>query len=346
MEVTLNDPDRVLDLNRAELRWQITDPGGASDWKRESLIAGRAILDLSKHDWKRGAHLIQAKLFKTATDPDSAVVDAVTLGVWFMPPPPVGMAVLIDGNPATPDIELPNNKAEVDVTAIVDAKLNPGGVAVTVSWTGGKPVERRRNVQGGFDAVKVPVAVESTTVVMVTATNLGDDVNPKTESSSVEVRVRRKPVEKVPPPQLKLLVLTAFDHRTVTDAPYVVSTQSATVTASTQLLAALTAFEWQVSEVEWDAGKWKTITEGKWEPAQLTTRRRTPICASFTLAHSSTMPQAPDRALFVQVRAKVANSDYSTDSAIIRYDGLPDVTVKIPPSVITTPGPAPIFLVG
>ena len=144
LEVTLSDPDNVLDLDRAELRWQITGPAWASEWKRESLAAARVVLDLSKHDWKRGEHRIQVKLFKTADAPDSAVVDSIPIAFWFMPPPPT-LTVQLDGKPIAPQrgdyVREQRSRSDRDC----GRESQPRGRAVTLSWTGGKPVELKRN---------------------------------------------------------------------------------------------------------------------------------------------------------------------------------------------------------
>ena len=174
----------------------------------------------------------------------------------------------------------------------------------------------------------MPLNAQGTTVILVTATNLGDGVKAETESQTVEVRVRKQALPKViPPPTLKLLVLTPHDLRTV-DAPYVVSAQQATVVASAQPGAALTAFEWKIAEAEWKAGKWE-IAEAEWKAGKLDAKIN---------SETRELPlPVTDKSLVVQIRAKIANSEYATDSAIIRYDGLPDVTVTMPPPVITTP---------
>ena len=60
--------------------------------------------------------------------------------MWFVPPPPV-LSVQLDKKPVAPDAEIVSETDEVEVLAVVDAKRNPDDAAVTLSWTGGKPVE-------------------------------------------------------------------------------------------------------------------------------------------------------------------------------------------------------------
>ena len=313
VNVTLNDPDRVLDLDRAELQWRAVGPGAAPEWNRESFAAGRATLDLSKHDWKRGEHRVHIKLFKTGA---TAPLHEVTIGVLYVPQPPV-VAVKIDGKAPAHGVEIATLNEEVEVTATADAKGNPDGAAVTLSWTGGKPVELARNPDGTFAPAKVKLKAGSTTVILATATNRGDGAKADIESHSVEVRVRRLVPDVVPPPTVTLAVLTPFDFRALPDSPFVVSTPTATLTATVQdKKNPISEFQWKIGGADWK--------DGKLDPATGTATLDVPL------------PQT-DEPLVVQVRAKSKASEYATDAATVRFDGLPEVTVTMPPVVVTVP---------
>ena len=312
LEVSLNDPDSVLDLDRAELRWQITGPaGGASALARVPFSSGRAGLDLSKHAWTRGEHRVHVTLFKSPSD--EVPLLEVTFVVWFRPPAPV-LTVKIDKVPAA-GVEITTENDEVEVTATADAKANPDGAAVTLSWTdGGKPVVLTRKPDGTYGPAKVTLKAQGTTAILVTATNLGEGVKAADESHAIEVRVRK--LVKIVPPTVKLLVLTPFDFRTATNEPYVVSTETATLTATVECATPLAAFEWKVGTAEWVVGKLDEKTKS----------------ATRELA----LP-ANGAPLVVEVRAKAVNGASATDSATISYQEIPAVSVTLPPAQVTAP---------
>ncbi len=315
VDAALHDPDGVVDLDRAELHWRTVGPGGASAWHRESFAAGRVILDLTKHPWTRGEHRVHMKLLKTGEPADVALVDEVTAAVWFVPPPPT-LTVTLDGKP--PSAESETKAEEVEIAAVADAKANPDGAAVTVSWTGGAPFKLCPKPGGTFAPEKIKLGV-GTTVIRVTATNRGDDVNADTESYAVEFRVRKlaPPVPKVvPPPGVKLLVVTPYDFRTVTDAPYVVSTPTASFTATVQDTNAIAQFEWKVGDADWKPG---TLD---------------PKSKSETREIALPQTGVP---VVVRVRAKSEASAFAEDKAEVRFDGLPEVSVTMPPAVVTKP---------
>jgi hypothetical protein len=316
LSVALNDPDSVLDLERVNLRWQLTGPGGTTEWVSEPFGGARAVLNLSKYAWKRGEHSIHIKLFKTGAAPaDAVLVDEVTVGVGYIPPAPE-LSVKIDTKVPT-GAEITTENETVEVAATVDAKPNPDGAGVSVSWTGGgEPVELRRNADGSFGPHKIKLKPGEAVAVMVTATNRGTGVKPELESHTAEARVRRLQPKQVPPPGVKLLVVTPYDFRIATEQPYVVSTQKVFVTATVfpQAGAPVTEFEWQIGGAV-EAGKLDAKTNSQTREIEL------PL----------------DKALTLRVRAKSKDSPDAFDSAEIRYDGLPEVSVTMPPEVVTAP---------
>ena len=310
IDVSLTDLDETFDLDGAELHWRITGPGGAGAWQRVPFAAGRTAIDLRKHEWARGEHRAQLKLL---TPGSAAPVHEVAAAVWFVPPAPA-LAVKLDGKPPAADPETMND--EVEITALVDAKANPAGAAVTLSWTDAKPVELPAGPGGTFLPAKVKLKPQGTTTIQVTATNRGDGVVAALESTAVTVRVRKLAPKVVPPPAVKLLVVTPYDFRTVTDAPYVVSTPAVTFSATVQDANPITAFEWKVGDGEWTAGKLDPKTHAE--------------------AREIALP-ATGAPLVVRVRAKSKDSEFAVDSAEARFDGLPDVTVAMPPAVVSGP---------
>ena len=313
LEISINDPDSVLDLDRAELRWRVTGAAGPSVVTREQFSAGRVALDLSKHAWTRGEHRVQVKLFKSPAD--DVPLHEVTCVVSYRPPPPVLM-VKIDGKVPAAGVEITTENAEVEVTATADVKANPDGAAVALSWTGSdKTVMLTRNPDGTFAPAKVPLKADGTTAILVTATNLGDGVKAADESHAIEVRVRK--LAKIVPPTVKLLVQTPFDFRTATDQPYVVSTENATLSATVDCPTPLAGFEWKVGEADWEAVE-------KFDPKTKSATREVKLLAE-------------GKPLVVQFRAKAANGATATDAATVIYQEIPAVSVTLPPAEVTAP---------
>ena len=313
VSVALSDPGEVLDPDRLELRWQIAGPGGASEWTAEPFKAAHARLDLSKYPWKRGEYAVHLKLFKTGDAPaDAVLAEEQTLVFGYVPPAPQ-LAVKIDNKVPESGAEIIVEKDEVEVA--VDAKANPDGASVTVSWTGGgAPVELRRNAGDTFAPHTLKLKPGEGVTVMVTATNRGAGVKPLVESRTVTARVRRLAAKTVTPPAVKLLVLTPHDFRTATDQPYVVSTRKAVVTATVAGPDPVAEFEWNI--------------DGKLEVGKLDAK---------TNSETRELDLPPDKPLAVRVRAKSKDSGDAFDTVEIRYDGLPEITLTQPPVVVTAP---------
>src|SRR5579883_802839 len=258
VEISIRDPDQVLDFERAQLRWRVIGPDGTSAWKGESFRSAEALLDVGQVAWKRGQFLIHVQLFQSGDELATGTpTDEITLRVDFIPPPPV-FAVQIDGKEYTPGVELLTANNEVEIAATVGAKNNAGGAAVIISSSGGeKPVELRRKMDGSFEPVKVKLHDDGTTTILVAATNRGEGVRAELESKVVEVRVRKlkDPAKIATPPTVKLVLLTAHDFHATPTAPYVVSTPKAVVKAVVQNRLPLTNFEWKIDDEDWKGGK-------------------------------------------------------------------------------------------
>ncbi len=316
--VTLSDPDRVHDLSRAELRWQVVGPDGASEWVAEPFSGGKAVLMLTDREWKRGEYTVRAKLFRQANAPDAVPLEeAAADPVRYIPPAPE-LAVRIDGKPAATKPAVITAKPdgfEVSVTA--DAKFDPEGATVIVSWAGAKPVELKRNA-GGFDPLTIPFNTDDT-LIFVTATNRGAGANNPDESRTVEARVQ-KPAKVVLPPVVGLQVLGSFDFRATPDTPYVVSEPKVTLTATAESANPIAAFEWKLG-----AGDWQP---GKFDPKTNTATIETDL---------SKLQKEEEKGVEVQVRATSNAKQSGTARATLRYVPLPEVTVTQPPLEVTGP---------
>jgi hypothetical protein len=315
LTVTLHDPDSVLDLDRVELRWQISGPGGTSAWATVRFKGARVNLDLVKYPWKRGEHRVHIKLVKTGDAPaDEVIADEINVPINYLPRAP-GLVVMLDGQVPPPGEEQKTQNEEVEVTATVDAKANPDGASATVSWTGGgDPVELRRNADGTFAPLKVKLKADTPTTILVTATNRGEGVNARAESRSIEARVRRLPPKVVPPPGIQLRVDTPHDFRSSADKPYVVSTEEATVTATisgTQVAE----FGWEIDGVQEKGGALDPKTRSL----------------------SRIIKLQPDKSVAVRAWAKAKDSAVAGDTVVIRSEPLPEVVLSIPPVLVTAP---------
>jgi WD40 repeat protein len=308
--VELRDPDSVLDPERLRYEWQLTGPGTAPDWAGGRFRA-RAAPDLSAVRWARGAYLLRARVFADG-NPNPVAEDSRPFE--FVPPAP-SVALLIDK--VAPRGEVTTENEEVEVTAVVDAKANPDGANVVLSWTGAdKPLDLTRNADGTFAPVKVKLRAGTATTIMATATNAGAGARPDLESGSAEALVRRLAPKEVPPPTVQLIVLTPFDNRLTTDAPHVVSTPTVHVQARVPATNDLAAFEWEIGDAKAVAGRLDPTTK--------------------TEVREIALPQ-DGKALTIRVRARYANSAFAPAAVEVRFDGLPEVSVNPPPGVVMSP---------
>jgi WD40 repeat protein len=313
--VTLSDPDRVHDTSRAELRWQVSGPDGDSEWIAEPFTGGRSALKLTDRAWKRGTYTVRAKLFDRPSAIGDAPLELAAESVLYVPPAPE-LTVRIDGKEAKPNALITAAKEdEVEVAAAADAKFDPEGAVVKVTWSGGNSAELKRNAGGQFDPVRIKLAGDTT--VLVIATNKG--ATAAEESSSVEVQVR-KPMKVVPPPAVKLQVLAPFDLRTATDQPFVVSSRKVLVTAHVLDTNPITGIEWKLGAGEWKPGTFDAKTNSETREIDL-----------------GDLQKDDDKGVKVEVRVTSSTKLSASDSAVIRFDGLPEVSVTLPPTVVTTP---------
>jgi WD40 repeat protein len=306
--VSVNDPDRVLDYDRAQIQWRMIGPDGASEWKREPFTAGQADLDLNTHAWKRGEHHVQVRLLvaRGADDQVTALDETVASVDYF--PLVTKLAVHINGKEYASDSEIELQQGEVEVFATVETSHSEGALVI-VSSTGTKPAELNRGENGEFGPVKVKLQDLSATVIRVTATNVGatDDM----ESRSVEVRVRQvpkdpPPPEAVPEPKVKLELLAKHDFHPNVDEPFIVRSRTVAVKATVANAKPLTTYEWVID------GK---VIKGKLGADNTDTQQ-------FTLED--------DKPLTVQVRAQSANSPVGKDTVQVKFRELPNITVTPP----------------
>lgn len=313
--VELTDTDAVFDADRLRLEWQLTGPGGATPLASVPFRGRRAVLALEGYTWKRGAYRLQAKLFKEGDAAGAAPAIEVARTFGYLPPAPK-LALQLDKVALAPGAEHRTENEEVEVSVAVDARANPDGAEVALSWTGAaKPVSMTRNADGTFAPMKVKLPAGATTTIMAAATNRGEGVRRDLESRSVEVFARRPLPKEVAPPTVQLTVVTPFDNRLTTDALHIVSAPTVLVQARVTGANPIAAYDWTVGGADPVAGK---------------------LDATGTEVREIALP-LDGKSLKIQVRAKFANSAFAPAAVEVRYDGLPEVSVAMPLVVVTTP---------
>src|SRR5262249_55403035 len=64
LDVALDDPRRLIALDRAVLRWRALGTGPDGDWQEVPFTTGRAVIDLTGYRWTRGPHRFEFALFR------------------------------------------------------------------------------------------------------------------------------------------------------------------------------------------------------------------------------------------------------------------------------------------
>src|SRR5439155_15351202 len=189
-------------------------------------------LDLAKHRWDRGTHTFEVAVYESA-DALAAAVTA-TVSVPFVPPPPKIAAVRVGGKAVQPGDEITSEENAVTVAA--DVEPGPGGaVAVTLATSrpGEKPQPLATKDGKAFGPLKVKLNENEVTVLRLTAAAEQAGEFARYESDAVEVRVRHAPKPPpVPPPGLRLTLVTAHEPPAAPGGPMVVAEAAATLTAA------------------------------------------------------------------------------------------------------------------
>src|SRR5581483_6082355 len=169
LDVTLLDPDEVITLDRAVLRWRATGPDGKPGAWQPLPFAGRSGT-IDTYTWTRGRHTFEVALFETAEE--SAPAATGSLAVPFVPPPPKLVAVRVGGKAVRPGEEVVSEEN----TAAVSADVEPGpggavGVTLTTSGPGGDRPQKLPAKDGkAFGPLAAKLNEGEVTLVRVTAT--------------------------------------------------------------------------------------------------------------------------------------------------------------------------------
>ena len=318
LDVTLLDPDDVIPLDRAVLRWRATGPDGKpGEWQRLPFPGRSATLDLAKHPWARGAHTFELALDETPESSAPAVTASVS--VTFVLPPPKVVAVRVGGKVVESGVEV--NVEENAVAVSADVEPGPGGaveVSLTTSGPGGDRPQKLATKDGkAFGPLAARLNESEVTVIRVTATaeKAGDFA--KYESGAVEFRVKHVPKPPpVPPPGLRLTLVTAHEPPAEVGGPLVVDSPAATLTAAVKA-------DKPVELIEWDLDDGKGWVAGTLDPKALTDT-------------ATVKPFEPGRRRTVRVRARHAGGEFATDAVSVVYHPRPPAAAfaGLPPGVV------------
>jgi len=249
LEVGLDDPDGVLRLDAAELRWR---PAGA-DWRVVPFRDGTAALPLAGHEWTRGAHRFDFEVRETAELPP-ALTQA--LGFRYVPTAP-SVRVLAGGKAVESgaDVTSPADKLAI----VVEAAAERGEkvvVAVTTTGPGGdRPVALKEGKDGLFEPYPLPLNPDAKTAVRVTARNAGaEGAFAKYETHVTEFVVWHAPPAPRPVPRVTLGVASTVDAPAAPGRPFV--SDAAKVSLSATIAAeGMTKVEWDDGDGVWAAGE-------------------------------------------------------------------------------------------
>ena len=318
LDVTLLDPDEVIPLERAVLRWRGTSPDGQPDeWQPFPFPGRSATLDLAKHPWVRGTHTFEVELRESADASAPAVT--TTVRATFVPPPPKLIALRVGGRAVQPGEEVVSDANTAAVSA--DVEPGPGGaveVTLTTSGPGGEKPQKLAGKDGkAFGPLAARLTENETTVIRVTAAaeKAGDFARHESDAAEFRVKYVPKPPP-VPPPGLRLSVVTPHEPPAAAGGPLVVEASEVTLTAAVKAEKPIDVIEWNL-----DDGK-------GWVRGTLDPKART--------ATAAVKPFEPGRPRKVRVRARHAGGDFATDAVQVVYHPRPPAAAfgELPSAVL------------
>lgn len=243
LDVTLDDPRKLLATEHAVLRWRVLNSDGTTGaWTELPFSTGQASIDLTRHPWVRGQHRFEFALFRNrrATFPTINPIVAFT----YIPPPPV-VTLYIDGKEVSPGSEVATENPAVTVSVAV--KPGPDGPAnFTMSAGERLPVSFLEHWFGIFGGRRVPLKPGEKAEILVTARTIGDDVFDTDESHIVGVTVRHIPP--TAPPRVSLRLVSPHHPRTSPIAPFQSDTFQVVIGVSVESQDPITTIEWDLGD--------------------------------------------------------------------------------------------------
>jgi len=252
LDVRLDDPDGVLRLDDAVLRWRMVGRDGRpGNWQVVPLPTGEATLPLAGYVWSRGAHRFEVELHETADLPPAVKAAAA---FQYVAPAPV-VAVRVNGAAVAPGEAVTSPKDEIELAADVTAA--PGEevvVAVTTTGPGGeKPVPLPAGKDGRFGPVTVKLHPDAKTAIRLTARNAGAGDAAKFEADAFDLTVWHAPPVPKPVPRVRLSIVSPVDPPAAPGRPLV--SDAAKVGLSAVIAAeGVTKIEWDDGDGTWAAG--------------------------------------------------------------------------------------------
>ncbi len=245
LEVRLDDPDGVLRLDDAVLRWR---DGPAGGWKELPFRDGEATLPLAAHAWARGAHRFEVELRETADLPPAVTAAAA---FQYVPAAPV-VAARVNGAAVALGAAPVSEKAEIELAADVTAAA--GEDVVVTATAGGRTIPLPAGKNGRFGPVSVALDKEAKTTIRLTARNAGAGEFAKYEVASTDLTIWHAPPAPRPVPRVTLAVASPVDPPSAPGRPFV-SDAAKVRLAATIAAEGMTKVEWDDGDGTWVAGE-------------------------------------------------------------------------------------------
>ncbi|HYH69164.1 MAG TPA: hypothetical protein VD866_31005, partial [Urbifossiella sp.] len=301
--VDLHDPDGVLQLDAAELRWRAA--GG--DWRVVPFRDKTATLPLAGHEWARGVHRFEFEVRETAELPPALTQ---TAGFRYVPAAPT--ARVLAGGKAVEhgaDVTSPADKLALQVQAEGGEKVV---VTVTTNAPGGdRPVALKEGKDGRFEPYPLPLNPNAKTAVRVTARNAAAAEDfARYETHTTEFVVWHTTPAPRPVPRVTLGVASTVDAPAAPGRPYV--SDGAKVSLSASIVAV------GMTKVEWDDG------DGVWVAGELPAKG---VAARDVTIKAGGVPKT------LRVRV-TAGGEERTDSVSVVWAALPDADFGALPQAV------------
>jgi WD40 repeat protein len=245
MKLRLDDPNHLITLERAVLRWRtLADDGNETPWEDLPFASGQAELDLTRHTWVRGTHRFEFALFQKA-DADYPKIKPV-VSVEYIPAAPI-MTVLIDGKAVKDGDIIETTEESVHVAAEVTP--GPEGDARLTLLVGDQPpldlLDKSFSWLGGRTIRLNP---ESKMSLMVIARTQGANTYEE-EAHTVGITVRRLPPES--PPRVNLKLLSGDRPPKRPTAPLITDLRRVQVQVRWESQVPVAKLEWKQGDHDW-----------------------------------------------------------------------------------------------
>lgn len=243
LEVRLDDPDGVLRLDDAVLRWRA---GPADEWKALPFRDGAVTLPLAGHAWTRGAHRFEFEVRELADLPPAVTAAAA---FRYVPAAPT-VAARVNGAAVAPGAAPVSAKPEIDLAA--DVAAAPGEDVVVTATAGGRTVPLPAGKGGRFGPVALKLDPEAKTTIRLTARNAA--ATDPLETTTTDLTIWHAPPAPRPVPRVTLAVASPVDAPSAPGRPFVSDGPKVRL-AATISAEGMTAIEWDDGDEKWAPGE-------------------------------------------------------------------------------------------